>query len=313
MKQVVLDKKSDGRKAGLSIDSYTLVINRVESPAAFNIPYERLDAYCFFLTRRPASLIYGNRRLKSNGNSLIITNPWTAFSLEIPAAASGIFRCIVPPDFFGQDHAIDGYSLFKRNGTALLSLSDDQLAAAEILFQRLADEFLTDFSYKNELMRNILLDLIFQALKISPDKDYIDTGFNSLARITMDFKRLLDRQFPIESASQRILYRYPADYSRLLFISTNHLNRALKTITGKTTSGWIAERMIEESQSMLCNSDLKLPQIAHCLGFARPQHFISFFKKHTGGTPAAFKKLSRSVASHVASPNLNDGPFLPLQ
>jgi len=112
---------------------------------------------------------------------------------------------------------------------------------------------------------------------------------NANTRIASLFVELLERQFPIESSAQTMHLRSPADFATHLSVHINHLNRALKEVTGQTTSQSIAGRIVRESVTLLKHTDWNIAEIGYCLGFEEPSHFISFFKKNTGQTPKAYR------------------------
>ncbi|MES2486305.1 MAG: AraC family transcriptional regulator, partial [Bacteroidota bacterium] len=75
------------------------------------------------------------------------------------------------------------------------------------------------------------------------------------SRITAVFNELLERQFPIESPLQRLSMRSATDYAESLSVHVNHLNRAIKTTTGKTTTTLISERLTAEAIALLKHTD----------------------------------------------------------
>jgi AraC-like DNA-binding protein len=68
-------------------------------------------------------------------------------------------------------------------------------------------------------------------------------------------------------------------------IHVNHLNRAVKDITEKTTSQLIAERILQEAKFLLKHSSWNVSEIAYALGFTEVTHFNNFFKKHVTAKP----------------------------
>lgn len=59
----------------------------------------------------------------------------------------------------------------------------------------------------------------------------------------------MERQFPIDDLKQVFTLRAPADYADKLNIHVNYLNRAVKTITGKTTTQLISDRVLSDAVS----------------------------------------------------------------
>jgi AraC-like DNA-binding protein len=101
---------------------------------------------------------------------------------------------------------------------------------------------------------------------------------------------LLERQFPIDETHQSIGIRSPSDFAEQLNIHVNHLNRAVKDMTGKTTSQLIADRVLQEAKILLKQSSWNVSEIAYGLGFTEVTHFNNFFKKHVSLTPTQYRK-----------------------
>lgn len=69
----------------------------------------------------------------------------------------------------------------------------------------------------------------------------------------------------------------------------NHLNKALKETTGKTTSQIISERIVQEAMILLKQTNWNINEIAWCLGFEELSHFINFFKKNVQVSPKNYR------------------------
>jgi AraC-like DNA-binding protein len=142
----------------------------------------------------------------------------------------------------------------------------------------------SSYMYKQDVLRNYLHLIIHYALKLEPAKNYGPTQ-NAASRITSLFLELLERQFPIDSMQNRLRLTSANDFARQLSVHTNHLNRAVREITGKTTTEQIAGRITLEARELLIHTDWPVSEIAYCLGFEYPAYFNNFFKKSTGITP----------------------------
>ena len=146
----------------------------------------------------------------------------------------------------------------------------------------------SDYINKYDLLRNHLRVLMHEALKSAPVSNF-EPNNSAAVRITNLFLELLERQFPIDSPDNLLKFRTAKDYSDRLAVHTNHLNHAVKEVTGKTTTQNIADRVIKEANALLRNTDWSIGQIATGLGFEEQSNFTIFFKKYTGTTPAAFR------------------------
>ena len=85
--------------------------------------------------------------------------------------------------------------------------------------------------------------------------------------------------------------RSPQDFARRLSVHVNHLNRAIKETTGKTTSDHIFERLASEAKALLKHTSWNISEISYCLGFEEPAHFNNFFRKQTNLTPSAYRVI----------------------
>jgi len=150
---------------------------------------------------------------------------------------------------------------------------------------KMMEEMDTDYTGKYDLLRNYLHILMHEALKIAPANLY-DKKNNASARVATSFLELLERQFPIDSPEQSLKLKTAHEYAQNLAVHTNHLNRAVKELTGKTTTQHIIDRVLKEAQALLKHTDWSIAQIATGLGFEEPAYFTNFFKKHYGSSPA---------------------------
>jgi AraC-like DNA-binding protein len=131
------------------------------------------------------------------------------------------------------------------------------------------DEQGSDYTYKDDLIRNYIQLIIHEALKLEPSENY-DNHKNAASRIASVFLELLERQFPIESADRPLQLKSAQDYATTLAVHVNYLNRTVKEVTGKPTTAHIAERIVGEAKALLQHTDWSIAQIAYALGFRLP-------------------------------------------
>jgi AraC-like DNA-binding protein len=81
------------------------------------------------------------------------------------------------------------------------------------------------------------------------------------------------------------------DYAQQLNIHINHLNRAVKEVTGKSTTTHITERIATEAKALLQHTDWNISEIAYALGFEYPTYFNNFFKRITGTNPRSLREI----------------------
>lgn len=159
------------------------------------------------------------------------------------------------------------------------------------------EEISSDYIHKNDVLKNLVFELIHLALKMKsptkPDRQQMDAN----KRISKSFTELLEQQFPIDKSHDNIQLRTASDFADRLAVHVNHLNRTIKTTTGKTTTQVIANRILKESKILLNQDKWNISEISFALGFTEVTHFNNFFKKHTGLSPTKFK--TNSAANHL--------------
>jgi AraC-like DNA-binding protein len=173
-------------------------------------------------------------------------------------------------------------------------LSDESKLLLVNVFESMISEINSEYPNKYDLLRSYIQIIMHEALKMQPPNTFYEP-INASLRLSNLFRELLERQFPIDSPNQIIKLKNANEFANQLSVHTNHLNKTLKDITGKTTSEWISERLIKEAKALLDYSSWDIAEIAYCLGFEHPSNFNIFFKKHTSNTPNQYRKKAISI------------------
>ena len=75
-------------------------------------------------------------------------------------------------------------------------------------------------------------------------------------------------------------------------LSSGYFGNLVGVETGRTAKDIIADRLLAHAKQLLNDDTLTITMISERMGFDYPQHFVRFFKSHTGKTPSAFRKVS---------------------
>ena len=75
-------------------------------------------------------------------------------------------------------------------------------------------------------------------------------------------------------------------------LSTGYFGTLVKTETGRAARDIIADRLLDHARRLLNDETLTVAMVSNRLGFDYPQHFVRFFKAHTGMTPSAYRRAS---------------------
>ncbi|HLZ90045.1 MAG TPA: helix-turn-helix transcriptional regulator [Puia sp.] len=254
------------------------------------MPYRRIDYFKISLMMGNNRLEYADKILEINSPSLVFSNPLIPYKWERLSPNPTGFFCIFTEAFFRHFGHLRDYPLFQPGTIPVFTLSDEQTAAISHLYERMLTEIASDYAYKYDVIRTLVFELIHHALKMQPANTSFYADSNAALRISSLFMELLERQFPIESPSQQVALRAPSEYASQMAIHVNHLNRALRETSGKTTTKLIAARIVQEAKSLLRHTTWNIGEVAWCLGFEERSHFINFFKKNTRLTPGAWRE-----------------------
>ena len=148
------------------------------------------------------------------------------------------------------------------------------------------EEQQSDYEFKDDLIRNYIDLILHESLKLKPSQNF-NQAKSAAERLTTVFLELLERQFPVESPERPLPLKSAKDYAENLSVHVNYLNRAVKEVTGKTTSAHISERIVNEAKAILQHTSWNISEIAYALGFEYPTYFNNFFKKQTGTSPSS--------------------------
>lgn len=132
-----------------------------------------------------------------------------------------------------------------------------------------------------EIIQALLLVLLRRIQKLYVSKSHQNSNKHQLL-VFKQFKKMVDLNF----AKNLPITNYAAQ----LNISTNQLNAFVKSISGKTSTEIIKERIILEAQQLLHFSEFTISQIADQLGFKDNSYFARFFRKEVGCSPQEYRK-----------------------
>ena len=79
-------------------------------------------------------------------------------------------------------------------------------------------------------------------------------------------------------------------YADQLCLSTRYVANTVKQTLGVTASSCIEHVLVQRAKTLLFTTTKSIQEIADQLGFQNQSHFGTFFKRHEGLSPAAFRK-----------------------
>ncbi|RQO29658.1 AraC family transcriptional regulator [Taibaiella sp. KBW10] len=255
------------------------------------VPYKKRDYFKITLLIGESTIAYADKAIQIQKQALIFSNPQIPYRWEHTDQIHQGYFCIFDQSFFHHYGNLNQYSVFQPEGDHVFELSDEQAAILAGNFERMLTEINSDYIHKYDLLRTIVYEMVHFTLRMQASDHLNKHPLNAAQRIATLFLELMERQFPIDDVHQALGLRSASDYAEKLNIHVNHLNRALKEATEKTTSQIIAERLLQEAKILLKQTSWTVSEIAYALGYTEVTHFNNFFKKHMSVSPLKFRHV----------------------
>lgn len=255
------------------------------------MPYNRRTYYKISLIQGKNQVEYADKVIDIDKYAILFATPKIPYKYTpLDNDQSGHF-CVFTKDFITKSNSglvIDDIPIFNSNSDFIYQITEEQAREFESTFDKMHTEIGSDYSFKYDLLRNYVIELIHYGQKLKPITPS-KSSINASTRISTLFIELIERQFPIESPTQILQLRTAKDYADTLQIHVNHLNKVLKDLTGKTTTEIISSRIVQEAKVLLKQTNWNISEIAYSLGFEEVAHFSNFFKKQTTTSPLSFR------------------------
>ncbi len=255
--------------------------------------YSRKDFYKISLINGQASYYYRDKEYLINAGewTLVFTNRDVPYRWEVHNGTCNGYACMFTEDFLPLHTHIrpSDWAVFNGKVQSVFTLKETDRIFFESLFNKMLNEQASDYAHKYDLLFLYVLECIHGALKLEPEA--LPNSQTAATRLTESFKNLLAGQFPLAYPNQQLTLRTPQDYADRLSVHTNYLNRVLKATTGRTTTQFINERIMQEARSLLIHSNWTIGQISHSLGFEEATHFTRAFRAQTGQTPSSLRQV----------------------
>ncbi|MGN0187961.1 MAG: helix-turn-helix domain-containing protein [Candidatus Cryptobacteroides sp.] len=202
-------------------------------------------------------------------------------------------RCIgllFHPDFLHRTNLgrnIHRYEFFSYSSTEALHLSEMEVT----VFKQVLDMIDTELqrpidNHTRELIVSNIELLLNYCLRFY-DRQFI-TREEINHTVVKQFDKMLRDYISGRAAEEGLpTVAYFADRCHL---STAYFGQLIKTETGRSAKEFINERLVAAAKVHLNDESLSVTQISDSLGFEYPQHFVRFFKQHTGQTPNQFRR-----------------------
>jgi AraC family transcriptional activator of pobA len=240
---------------------------------------------CVLVTAGPVTVTLDDARAVLAGPSVMIIPAGTVHSFRFRADTQGYVLTVDLARVLSMAtaaHQSPIETLFSVP-RAIDLREDPQLAMrAEHLFERLAHEFKQPDSWAAPVGSWLACcTLWILALGTAAHGTRELHGNHDTERLRR-FRHLIESQY---------LKHWPvARYARQLALSETSLNRLCRRLAGSTAFDLIQQRLALEARRRLVYAANSVGGIAGELGFKDPAYFSRFFRRHSGVSPAEFRR-----------------------
>lgn len=76
-----------------------------------------------------------------------------------------------------------------------------------------------------------------------------------------------------------------------VYLNPSYVSHIFKKITGMSFMDYMAEVKIDRAKVLLRNSNIRIYDVSHIVGYSNPEYFAKNFKRKTGYTPVQYQKM----------------------
>lgn len=253
------------------------------------------DFYKVALVKDVGKLYYADKWIMVDRPAILFSNPLIPYAWEAISKGDGDgLYCIFNEAFLkigDRNNLLVDTPVMDISKERIYFIDDNTASNASDILKKMQLEMQSDYAKRNDILRCYLNLLVHETMK----KQRVDTAYvpqkNAGQRTAELFLALLERQFPIDIPEEVLALRTPNDFAERLSVHVNHLNRVVKATTGRTTTGLIVNRVLQEAVQLLQHSNYSVGEIAFALGFEEIASFSNFIKNHTELSPSAHRAL----------------------
>ncbi|WP_207535569.1 AraC family transcriptional regulator [Desertivirga arenae] len=261
----------------------------------FECPVHRLNFFVFaFIKSGTGIYTIDEQHFEMQPGTVYFTNPGHFRSYEWKGIEE-VFLITLGESFLKENVHRDIFEEFPFLLTETFPariLTPEVFAELESIYLQIAKEYSNRSPYRTRIIGNLFVVLLLKIKELFwLDYNPIYEG-NRSSHIVKNFKRQLEKHYRELSEGKVDRVLRIQDYAEAQSLHPNYLNSVIKTKTGKPVGIWISEKTITEAKSLLQHSSMSIKEIAFRLGFSELAHFSNYFKKHTGSSPATYRKTA---------------------
>lgn len=226
----------------------------------------------------------GYQEYTTTDNEIIVVPAGQIFSLDNINNIHKGFICQFHPDIlirkYGSREMLNEFDFMKISGNPKITLDQKDVPDITAILNRLQKEYSETSNANLNIVQSYLITLFYEMNKNSVKSS---KSISAAEVITNKFKELIYTNI---KTHHQVNY-----YASLLNVTPNHLNKSVKSVTGKSAAKWIEETILLEAKYLLYQTTLSVSEIAMQVGHEDHSYFSRFFKKHESITPVQYRKL----------------------
>jgi len=272
------------------------VFNREKFACKNYLSPNRRDFYkILFITKGTGLFTLGVHTYYIEEPTILFIHPNEIISWKNLSSYSGGYYCLFKKRYIEQfpslKSTLDRYPVFTDPTKSVIRLENGATDGVNDLFAKMEQEALKGNDYVEDSLQAYIQLIVLEAMKAAnfPKPDAIMEELKHVYH----FFQLLEAEAGNINYNQPLRIKTAKEFASELNIHPNHLNALLKRHTGQNVSTHIRGRILDESKTLLLQTDWPLQQIGYAIGFADQPNFNQFFKKNTGVTPNEFRKEHR--------------------
>lgn len=268
-------------------------INRIEDlhgKLQFPIlPHRKTLCDFLFLTNGSTKRSKGLSEYVFSANTFFFLPAYQISTHEsMSADATGFFYHFdlsVIEQIFPNNSLLGDCPFLQPSGEPLVAIEPAFVKPLTTILERLEQEYVQPQPADLSIVAVYLMALIIELKQLIQPP--VAAKKNAAFRITQSYKNAL---------TQHIYKKqHVTDYADLLAVTPDHLNKCVRTTTGKSAQDLLMDMLLLEAKVLLHQTQLPISEIAFKLSEKSPSDFSRFFKTKTGLTPKQYKQLTASL------------------
>ena len=246
----------------------------------------------YILSGKATHWLDGQERILQKGDYLIMDFDARHDYIKDDGEEFELINCLFLPEFIDKtlknknnfSDIVNNYMIKLNNSVLNISPANNIFTDEDGYIGELLQSCLTEFREKKtgcmEIIRCKLIEIIILTMRKNSYNTPITTDPLCELIIKYTTENLMQKDI-LKAVSQKVNF------------SISHLSRHFKDKMGITFTEYLQRQRIEQSLSLLINTDKKIVEIAELCGYSDMKFFHSLFKKNIGLTPRELRKNFR--------------------